>query len=352
MKVLHLPQNIASQASTTIRALQELGIEAKGLTIGASPIQDSNFIENFAIKNGKEYFYYNLLQKIKFLITMLKEINTTDVIHWHFSELNVPFNLDLKYMGLLKNKAKVVEFWGSDLRIPEVASSDNPYIKKMFTEYPKHKINAKERSLKTQRLFSKAGFTYVNGDYEMDPYIQKEHFPKYHRLKARVILSDFTPQFPDPEKKRPLIVHAPSRKEFKGTNLILKTIEELKLFYPFDFKLIENLPRPQALDFLAKSDIVIDELVSGTYGLLSCEAMALGKPVLCYIKPSVATHYPDLPIVNTSQENLKNILPKIILDSQLRNQIGQKSRAYVEKYHDAHKIAAELITVYKNLLKT
>lgn len=80
--------------------------------------------------------------------------------------------------------------------------------------------------------------------------------------------------------------------------------------------------------------------------------MALGKPAVCYIKPSLVPRYPqDCPIVNANQDNLAEVLGSLLDDGQRRHDIGRRSRAYVEKYHDAHSIARELVGIYEQLLR-
>ncbi len=78
---------------------------------------------------------------------------------------------------------------------------------------------------------------------------------------------------------------------------------------------------------------------------------ALGKPALGYIKPSLVDRYPsELPIVNVNHDNLAEVLSGLIQDGQKRHQIGRQSRQYVEKYHDAHKVARDLVKVYEQLI--
>jgi len=47
MRVLHLPTNIASQISVTVRALRDVGVEARGILWRNAPITDAVGIETF-----------------------------------------------------------------------------------------------------------------------------------------------------------------------------------------------------------------------------------------------------------------------------------------------------------------
>ncbi len=350
MKILHLPFNVASQISVTVRALRDLGMNARGVVITDSPIQDNKDLECFPVGQYERHSIQGFLRRLLFIPVFKRAVDWADVIHWHFISMDFPWDLDLKYLAWFK-KPRVVEFWGSDIRVPEIASADNPYTDRMYQMYPDIAKGDRKRSYKTQRAFSAHGFECLIPDFEMEPYLKKDLFPSFHRTKARIILSDFLPIYPEPRKQRPLIVHAPSRKEIKGTKSIIKAVDELKAHLDFDFQLIHGVPHANAIKILRSSDIVIDEIVSGSFGLLACEAMALGKPVVGYIKPSVLSQHPEIfPIVNANEKNLKEILKYLITDGPKRHEIGKMGRTYVENFHDAHKVAAQLIEIYKGKL--
>jgi hypothetical protein len=351
VKVLHLPVNIASQISVTVRALRDIGVDARGLVITNSPIQDFRGIEipplitySRCSING----VLNRLSRWRFILGLLK---WADVVHWHFDGSVLRGNLDLWYVSFL-NKARIVEFWGSDIRIPDVASTENSYMARMYEENPHLAAGAGERSLRTQTRFARYGFECLLPDGELLPYIHKNLFPQPFMTRQRIMLSDYDPKYPDPNNCHPLIVHTPSHKGAKGTKFVLNAIDLLRSSYDFDFKLIHNVPRDEALSIVQDCDIMLDQFVVGSHGLASLEAMAFGKPTVCYIKPSLIPRYPDdFPIINANQDNLAEVLGGLLKDGQKRYEIGRRSRVYVEKYHDAHRIARDLVNIYQKLLE-
>ena len=350
MKVLHLPVNIASQISVTIRALRDIGVDARGLVFDNYPIQDHRSIETLPAVKSSRYSVHGILSRARCWYPILAAIKRADVIHWHFGSRAMPMNLDLQYMKFL-NKARIVEFWGSDIRIPEIASSDNPYIRRMYEENLEPWMSD-SHSHGVQSRFARFGFECLIPCVELLSYIQKGIFQAPYKTKARLILSDFQPNYPDPYKRRPLIVHAPSKKTVKGTDAVLHTIEQLRTKYEFDFQLIHDVKHSKAMDTVRICDIMLDQFVIGAHGIAALEAMAFGKPTVCYIKPSLVPKYPaDLPIVNANQENLAEVIKDLLKDGQRRYEIGRRSRAYVEKYHDAHKIARQLVAIYQELLQ-
>jgi glycosyltransferase involved in cell wall biosynthesis len=147
------------------------------------------------------------------------------------------------------------------------------------------------------------------------------------------------------------IIHAPSDRLLKGTDFIINAINDLKLIYDFDFELLEKIDNKSLIEKLKESDIVIDQILIGSYGLFSIEAMYLGKPVICYIAEENKEHYPeDLPIFNANYSNIKERIEQLIINCNLRDDLGKQGYLYVTKYHDSDKIAQLLKEIYLNEL--
>ena len=82
--------------------------------------------------------------------------------------------------------------------------------------------------------------------------------------------------------------------------------------------------------------------------------MALGKPVLTYLKPDVVAQAEQaygvkVPIVPTTKETLVEDLRRLVESPEERRRIGVASRAYVEAVHDSDRIADRLIEIYRRL---
>ena len=51
--------------------------------------------------------------------------------------------------------------------------------------------------------------------------------------------------------------------------------------------------------------------------------MALGKPVVCYIRPDLVDKYPPgLPIRSAHPDNLRDVLRELVSDHELRRSLG------------------------------
>jgi len=334
LKVLQCPENIAGQAWEYAKSLREQGVESTALTF---------------VKRNFDYKYdvclhldrYKHGRYIRLLNNFLICARNYNIFHFHYGETLLPQNADLPLLKMLRKKM-VMNFWGSDVRQEMLARPKNKYYDIFGSENDNKLIIAKIKNI--------ANYidTAVVPAHEVYEYV----FGYFKRIEIIPIIIDIDKirLFPSSfSNDNPLIVHSPSNRKLKGTEYILNTISKLQEKYKFRFQLIENLPNIEVKKIFAKSDIVIDQLLIGTYGTVSLEAMAAGKPVLCYIRDDLAKYMPDIPIINTNIDNIYENLEMLITNPSMRTEIGKKGYEYVAQNHNPKKIAKQLISLYESL---
>lgn len=148
------------------------------------------------------------------------------------------------------------------------------------------------------------------------------------------------------------IGHAPSNRDVKGTDEIITVINQLKKNHPscFEFILIENIEIHEAKEIYKSLDLLIDQIYVGWYGGLAVELMALGKPVICYLREDDLMFVPeemknDLPVIRADPGSLHSVLQEFLklTDNEIID-LGIKSREYVEKWHNPETIVKSLLT--------
>lgn len=352
MNVLILPFDIASKGALTLDALNKIdGINAKGVFVndGGNRAAKSSHAKYFAptsLKKNPIKWGISYMTKSSHIKKMIK---WADVIHWIWDS-GFENSWDLKLANQLKIPG-LIEWSGSDIRYPEKNYELNPFAHLLYRQDYEYKdIETQKISFKRQEKFHDFGLIPLVTP-EMSLYIRPDLFPHkfitFHRLNVK----EFTVS--KPNNKKPLIVHAPSRRVTKGTNYIIEAIKSLEKDFEFDFKMIENTPRDQALEIVEKCDIFIDQLLIGSNGMASCEAMSMGKPVLCHIMPAVYENDlpAECPIISTNPNNIKQNIALLLYDEKLRVSIGEQGRRYAEKYLDVDKKAIELVSFYTELIK-
>lgn len=152
---------------------------------------------------------------------------------------------------------------------------------------------------------------------------------------------------------RPLrVVHAPNHREFKGTRYLESAIQALQAEgVSIELVLVEKMSNQQALNVYRTADVIFDQCLIGFHGYFALEAMALGKPVMCYIrKPNdYLLCAEECPIINTHVDTLKDDLYRLALAPESLPVIGRKGREYVERHYSRAAFAARLQRAYYDL---
>jgi glycosyltransferase involved in cell wall biosynthesis len=163
----------------------------------------------------------------------------------------------------------------------------------------------------------------------------------------------YRPVFPEMDANRPLrVVHAPNHPQFKGTKYLVAAIEELrKDGLEIELVLVQGKSNQEALAIYRSADVIFDQCMIGFHGYFALEAMALGKPVMCFIrKPDLYLLAPeDCPIINTTNRKLKGDLRNLVCNRTNLERIGRQGRGYVEKYYSMEAFTARLGNAYVEL---
>ncbi|WP_078434161.1 hypothetical protein [Metabacillus halosaccharovorans] len=334
-RVLHLPYNPAGQMSTQSLELKKLGVSSSFCNYYESkfkyPIDIPSPISNIPVNQRKKYMH----------AFAKKKINYYNIFHFHGGQsFTSAFYTDLPLLKKM-GKKMIMSYWGSEVRRFSIAKQKNPFaIVKLYNE-----------DLITSRLANVSQYidTVIVPDHELLEYVYG-YFKKIYIVRASVEGSNFQPLYPSERNTRPLIVHAPSDRRIKGTEFILKAIDNLKTKVDFDFKLIENMSNAEVVNWYKKADIVVDQLRLGIYGTVSIESMLMGKPVISYVRDDLKQKYPSgLPVISASPHTIEKELYDLIKNPKLRYELGVKGRIYAENNHLPEKIARQLITVYNSL---
>lgn len=358
MKVLHLPYNIASFLTIAVKSLNKLeDVEARGLVLAdPSKLHDYDGVKLIPWMDEQRYSLKWFINSIKRYYFFLKWVLWADIVHWYWDDKVLSNGLALKVIQWTKKPA-LVEFLGSEIRMPKIEFDGNPYCEKHFEEVYNMSPSEQEiKSVELQQKFGNAGFDIVACP-EMEQFIIPGSFKMVHSLFQRIIVEDYEPVYPKINNTRPLIVHAPSKPMVKGTPHILDVINKLKKDrkYNFNFQLITGMSHFEAIKAIKQCDIYIDHMgnAGSGYGMAAIEAMSYGKPVLGFVRPKLLDKLPQsFPLINTSAESLYENLIPLLVSARKRNKLGIEGRQYVERYHDTAILSKELVKIYEKVIKS
>lgn len=363
-RVIHLPTTVGGSAQGLSEALNKVGFKSETWTLNQNLF---NYHADKIILKSKENIFSREIKKILALIYILK----CDLAFFNYgSGLFKPVikskkekrkglckklfiklyehytkkmaKLEIYALKILKKKL-FVQFQGDDLRQGQFCKKHFKISPAQYVEKGYYKKTTDLQKVENAKLFSQ----FADKIYAVNPDLLYL-LPKRAEFLPYAIsgVLSFQPSYPKNNRSPLRIGHAPSHRFFKGTEIILRAIRNLKAAgFKFEFVLVEGRSNQDAIKIYQTLDILIDQLLAGWYGRLAVEAMALGKPVLAYIREDDLHFIPpkmkkDLPIIKTNpfviEETLKEILkaPRAHL-----TEIGKKSRRYVEVWHNPLQIA-------------
>lgn len=146
----------------------------------------------------------------------------------------------------------------------------------------------------------------------------------------------------------------------KSTHIYLPLIEKLRAEgHRLDLLSPTDIPNVDVRFLQMQADIFLEMLTFGWFGANAREAMMLGKPVICYLRPewldSLRAEIPgyadELPIVSATPDTVEAVLRDLIASPERRREIGRKSREFAIKWHSKDVAARRFDTIYSELLR-
>jgi glycosyltransferase involved in cell wall biosynthesis len=301
--------NFAGIGWTNVQALRRKSVDARLVVFNTQPAHPEAD-ENLHLPRGPAW----RRQAVQFR-ALAKLLPSTDVFHFYFGLTLVPKRFQFPILKAARKKS-VFHFVGSDIR---GRSPD-------------------------ELAYGRLADAQIIGSYDAARWIpEAEVVPPGIDLSA---IEPVTRRADGPVR----VAHAALSRRRKGTELVVAACEELEL----ELDVIENVRHDEVGPRLAQADIVVDQLNSGWYGLFAIEAMAYGKPVVGYIHDEAATRTAaafgvEVPIARTTKETLAADLRTLADSDEERRSRGAAGRAYVERVHDADRMADRLIDIYSRL---
>jgi glycosyltransferase involved in cell wall biosynthesis len=219
-------------------------------------------------------------------------------------------------------------------------------------------------------------FTYIKRFFDMQigaGFIDSTQYQMTHMKYKSIDLALWHPDLTVPDQHRlPVtnkirILHSNYLKKSgrdgenrneKGSPYIVAAIERLKTEgHPVEYYFIENKPSNEMRFYQVQADIVVEQLIYGWWGSTGVETMALGKPVVCYLRPDwkeyfqkvVFPEYDNLPIVEASINSIYDVLKKLVINTDYRRRKGEEARRYAEAHFDPVKNTKAFSQLLKSL---
>jgi glycosyltransferase involved in cell wall biosynthesis len=308
LRVTHCPVNVAGIPWANVQGLREKGVDARLVVFNRAKLHPE---ADWSLERHGPL----PLRLVTQFAALARLLPLTDVFHFYFGLTLVPKSVQFPLLRAARKKS-VFHYLGSDIRGKTPA----------------------------ELAYGKRADAEIVGSYDATRWV-----PEAHVVPPGLDLREYAPR-PPSDNPRPLVVHAPSNRERKGTRHVIEACEQL----PVELDIVEGVPHLQARERYARADIVVDQLNAGWHGVFALEAMALGKPVVAHLKPEVVEQSAQgfgvrVPIVAATRETLVDALQPLVEEPARRRELGARSRAYVEEVHDLRRVADRLLAVYAQL---
>lgn len=214
---------------------------------------------------------------------------------------------------------------------------------------------------------------HYHGSDARDGYGMRYRFLADHKFLSRPDLLKWVPDgeyVPNPvgelpysfdASSRPRVIHMAVNRRTKGTDLIVKALDELrKEGLDFEPVVLERVDHAVAMEELSRSHILIDQVVDSRasglpsiIGLATLEAMSMGKVAISTFDPEYRPYYPGCPVIaiDASADQLKCAVRECVSNLEAMRQRGLAGRDYVRRNHSADEIVKRIIPVYESIIR-
>jgi len=376
MRVLHTPTATGGNAPGIAAAERAAGIASECVVFAETPMEYPGKMVLFSHNDG---FWRREWKRYCFFVHAIRNY---DIFHFNYGESIFPSDFvrtgnsrwatftyylkkiygkvlalqDLAILRLL-GKGVFVTYQGDDARQGKFCRE---HFQITFANEVDEGYYTDKNDLRKQKRIKKFA-RYANQIYATNPDLlrvlpSRAKFLPY----AHVDLTSWQPietAASRSKNDRLRVVHAPTHRAVKGTKYIIAAVENLvKQGKPIELILVENKTHAEARKIYETADILVDQLLAGWYGGLAVELMALGVPVVCYIRPEDLSYLPhdmkqELPLIDAQPTTIQTVLEDVL--TWTPEKIGKarrQSRAYVERWHNPQVIAGRLINDYRNAL--
>lgn len=347
MKVLHAAAEIAGQASILCAALRARGIDATALAYNAEyPAYPTDVL---LPHDGKPA----VPRLLGYLSTAARFLGRYDLVHVHFGRSLVPpWNLDLPVHRALGTKL-VFHFHGCDAR-NRALMLDRHAQAAACAECDPFCVPGRQRRAIAQS--KEYGFrTFVSTPDLLESVPHAEHLPVALDVAAWAAGREAggAKGARGDGDGEVVVLHVPTNRLIKGTRWIEAGIARARGRDPrLAYRLLEHAPWREVRDAMAAADVVVDQVFLGWYGLVAVEAMALGKPVVGFIRPDFEplAQSLGLPLVRCTKDDVGEVVAALAADSARRAALGAAGREYARRVHDAPVVARRLVETYEAAL--
>jgi glycosyltransferase involved in cell wall biosynthesis len=140
-------------------------------------------------------------------------------------------------------------------------------------------------------------------------------------------------------KDPPVVLHAPSNPLIKGSDMVEPALRRLEAEGIIKYRRVTGVKYEQMRQEYAEADIVLDQFLIGSYGVVACEALSAGCIVIAHVDDEArnavrsATGL-EVPIIEATVESLEQVLRRMAADTSANSELRERGIRFVNEVHD------------------
>jgi hypothetical protein len=228
-------------------------------------------------------------------------------------------------------------FHGSDIRVPSLHAAvhpDSPFHENLDGLTAKLEQKAKQM----RRWLRVWPFPIFISTLDL-----KRFVPRGRWLPFVPDASWFTPKSAiSIDRARPHVLHLPSRRALFQSDRVDQICQQLHEEGLIEYRSITGVPPAEVRSLVEWSDIVIDKIGLGGYGVMAVQVMASGRLLIGDVDQIVRDELPDLPLIQGSIRTLEQVIRDLVADRSTWAARAAAGEAFARKYHDGRYSAGVL----------
>lgn len=333
------PANYAGQADRWARAAErELGVEAWSFT--GVPLRGGGYQFDIDHRIGRLPFRIGALwgPRASRLFRGVTHITLDGFQSFHRWNRHAAFPGDARRLEKMGYRMGLIAH-GSDVRDPDAHMARDRWS--YFTTGDEAWLATRRRQTARNRAFAEeSGWPvwYSTPDMAFD-------LPFGRWLPVVVEVDEWASDAPVLEREKPRVLHIPSQRTppIKGTHLIMPVLERLEREGAIEVVAPSGLPHRELRALVRDCDVVVDQLMFGSYGVAAVEAMAAGRVTVGRMIDEVREKMPEAPhMLEADPETLYEVLASV---RDRRDELRERAAAgvgFARRWHDGRESARAL----------
>ena len=146
----------------------------------------------------------------------------------------------------------------------------------------------------------------------------------------------------EPFRGKPSVLHMPTNSRLKGTEFVDPLLTDLEARGVIQYLRPDGpMPASSVASWIEQADIVVDQLVIGAYGLMSCQAMAAGRIAVANVM-DIGFLAEECPVIHATPDTIGAVLESLLSERNTWKTISEAGRSFTDRFHDGRYSASVL----------